>query len=818
MSCLLLLLVLEQTGWSQLEDWAALARPWMTEEESDLFDRLSETQRIRFRGYFVARRQEDPGQWSQTGWFLPSFFYPSEFGDIRDLIAYRKGYPTQVNPNPLNPALPAEWVFDDVVFSFVPKDGHHVKLASSSHAHWEALKHAMILHPELRYDLEPSPFGRTRIPEDLEWMSMDMGRIWLEPQRKGAVARVRFEVPDAFISKIFALKVNRQQNLECLIRLISESGDTVERHASRQIDLGRTRELAFEMHWPAGYFQVEVFVYSGFWPVGLQTRGHVFVPSPSLPRLGTPIVAQQWTRTGIEVASDDAVIVGDFSYRLPGSYDERWESLVLVPSESTPVAALLQESDGHVKRLELIRVEAPWCVFRLPPTPPPFRVLALGRNDGSPSEFGFSTWQVGLPMTPLSSESPAIKGGVLDNYLGVETLEFEPAPSLAFLTVNGWPYLASQRGSFSWLPLNWGERAELWLDAVENDRVQRSLVTLRRSEVFEEMRVQPRHVVAGFVSTEGEEEAPHIQFLAGGQQTVEPYRRTPLKDVPGLWGLVIKDEILALDAWPLIRDHVMGWLRDHLKPSDMIYIVHVSQRPEMVLAPTRSKVLAQAGVASLQPVGRTSHFNLDYLIEELTHLDTHPVMPHQVVFLTDLLSEDMNQMQALMPDLRNSGLQLYQLEFPEARSEGVSNPRVAGSPLEWAEQHAVAAGEVDAPEEHVLSDDGKIGPESKAGYRIRFGRKKVKEAQEKERLRLDAAREAFSQQLAMRTAGLSVQCPRGLIRQALADFLLELSLWQDALTHYQLPTGIDDHALTITSPDAGSLHWVWVEWLPPESR
>ena len=219
--------------------WESMARPWMTRAEANLYDRLDQREKIRFQGFFVARRSEKPDQWSATGLYLPSFFAPEPHGDVRDQIAYHLGYPDQIDWQPQNPRLPLAWKYPQYSFFFLPSSGGNVRLTSESAELWDNLKGAMIKHPALRYDFRDNSFGRTRLPEDLEWIDTEVVHRWSTPNPSGNTYHLTVRVPTKMKEYLRESTRLERQHLEMLVFLKTDADQAREsldakhiRHAS----------------------------------------------------------------------------------------------------------------------------------------------------------------------------------------------------------------------------------------------------------------------------------------------------------------------------------------------------------------------------------------------------------------------------------------------------------------------------------------------------------------------------------------------------------------------------------------------------------
>ena len=206
---------------------------------------------------------------------------------------------------------------------------------------------------------------------------------------------------------------------------------------------------------------------------------------------------------------------------------------------------------------------------------------------------------------------------------------------------------------------------------------------------------------------------------------------------------MVNDAILESQAWLEIRRVLMSWLKNHTSERDQIYVVHISNRPELVVPPTQNKVMVQAGIESLTPKAELeNYFTVRYLIDGLTHLPEHQTLPHQVLLITDQLSNELKQLEDLLSTLRRTGLQIYNLEFPyeftpesEQRfQETRSDPTLAMKVQEDRDQWMRSATRDNFQEERNVQ----------SGFSIPIGGKSQERDAERERILNEAFHEAFT--------------------------------------------------------------------------
>ena len=799
-----------------IDQWETHARFWMTAEETQLFDRLDPHEREKFKGYFVARRLEHPEVWPSTGLQLPLFYIPQNHKDIRDALAYTLGQPEKVIPGPYQADQPLAWVYSDRRFDFLPEGDHQVRLANTSQSSWEDVKRSLILHPDLRYDFRHLTIGRNRLPAEIKWVPATLEGAWRIPGAQGTQWRVTLSIPESFSAQLREQGVRQNQTMEMLVFLKNQKDqarDDLEghfvRHDSRRVDFAKARNLTFETSLPPGRFHAEILVYSGFLSTGLRLETTITVLPDHLPRIGDPIVSESWHPAGIEKTETLEILAGNTFYR-PTTKAETGPSRVLVASQFETTQLLLQTTGQHPKPLPQITRADGWAVFESPPLGNGDRLIALAQDPDSPTVAYSSQGNFhGVP----DPHPPQFEQAGNKDYVALEQLKFQRPDQLTLLSVNGIPLLASQNGAFPWPALDWGRTADLRFDYQSGNEWRFAAFQLRRNQVFQEIRVQPKFIVAGIRDLNGRPTKTPFKVEVEGV-AIPPEKTTNLSEVPKLWGIVVSDPLLKSPAWGQVLDTFQSWLRREISAKDLVYIVHIDTRPRLILSPTVDKPLVQATLNGLHStVELENYFTVRYLFDGLTQLPQHTVMPHQVLLLTHQLTEEVSQMETLLPILRETGLQLYNLEFPfEFQSESEER-------LEKTEADPLLA-----MKSQYEDDQWRYGPLKNniqettpvtAGWKFVFRTRGQKRDEAEEAIRLEAFRRAFNQQLANLTAGMTFKKGSPETQQTMFLFMEQLSAWQNSLVHVRLP--LPFVSAEMIKVDAGEGHtaaWTLVRWDP----
>ncbi|CAM2066256.1 hypothetical protein SCOR_12820 [Sulfidibacter corallicola] len=818
--CMLLVsaLFLQDFTSTNSKSWEAMARPWMTEAELNLYESLSEREKTRFQGFFVARRLDNPNDWPATGLYLPSFFAPEPYGDVRDQIAHLLGHPVETEWQPQNPVLPRTWKFPQYSFSFLPAGNGKVRLATDSLQLWDSLKDGMILNRALRYDFRDNSFGRTRLPEDLEWTDTRLLYRWLEPNPSGGTLRLAVAVPESMKAYIRSGNHRPRQHLELLAFLKSDVDQPREslpsslvRHASAWSHLTDEDEIYFEIALPPGYFHAEFLIYNGFLEQGLRTETPVAIVPPGLPRIGEPVISHRWQPAGIQEVGAQQIDCGGDRYQPALKYDRTQPARVLVRVDGDERPQLfLQTAKDRPMGLQFLFTADGVAVFDLPAQKAPFRLIALGAEtpDG---QLALSVKGEDIDIAK-PSQVPAF-AQKSEDYVSVDKLNFGARGNLQLLFVNDQAFLASRTGLFKWPPLDWGREATLRYEFGDGEGWFATEYTTRRTPVFEQLRVKPKYLVAGTRVPDGTIEPVDFEIFVEGAK-IPAAKKTPFTRIPKLWGIVVNDPLLKSPAWNNIRQALMAWLKKNTQPQDQIYVVQISHRPELLVAPTTRKVLIQACLDALEPSSpRANYFTVRYLVDALTHMKQHTTLPHQAILLTHQLTDEVSQMEDLLPLLRRTGLQIYNLEFPFEFNPDTEIPAKPDADDALANMAAQAKYE----EKMLLGvrDNFQEKSVTQAGFKIPLsGRKKEKMA-EQERIKEEAFRASFSTQLASMTAGLAHVTGAGETSQSLHRFLDQLTQWQRTLVHMELPLPyVDESMIRVQAKPGYSVAWTLVEWSP----
>jgi len=799
-----------------IDQWEKHARFWMTKEEVRIYDRLTSAEQEKFKGYFVARRLTDPDTWPSTGLQLPLFYIPKSHNDIRDALVFTLGEPQRVVAGPYHANQPVAWIYPDRRFNFLPEGDQKVRLAKSSETEWEAVKQSLVRHPELRYDFRHLTIGRNRLPAELKWRATTLKGAWRIPGEQGTRWRVTFGIPETFQKQFLESGVRTSQTMEMLVFLKndpSQARDDLEsyqiRHDSRRIDFASVSQLTFETSLPPGRFHAEILIYSGFLGIGLRAETVVTTLPDGLPRIGDPIVCESWQAAGIERTETLEILAKDTLYQ-PTTQARTGPARVLVASRFATARLLLQTSNAPAKPLKLIANSDGWAVFDCPPLGPEDRLIALGQNPGSPI-VAFSGR--GTAHGLADSEPPKFEQQGHQDYVAIETLQFDNPGKLTLLSVNGEPLLASQNGKFPWPAFDWGGTADIRFDYQRDDRWLHAQYKLGRNQVYQEIRVQPKFVVTGVRDLNGKPAKTPFKIQVEGA-TIPPEKTTELSAVPKLWGIVVSDPLLKSPAWGQVLDTFQSWLRQEVGEGDLVYIVHIDTRPRLVLSPTKTKPLVQATLNALHStVELENYFTVRYLFEGLTQLPQHAAMPHQVLLLTHQLTEEVSQMETLLPILRETGLQLYNLEFPfefQSESEERLENTEADPLLAMKAQH-----EDDQWRYGPLKNNIQETTPVTAGWKFVFRTRGQKRDAKEDAIRLEAFRRAFNQQLANLTAGMTFKKGSQETQQTMFLFLEQLSAWQDSLVHVRLPLPfVSAEMIKVDAGEGYTAAWTLVSWDP----
>ncbi len=793
-----------------LTSWESLARPWMTSEEVVLYERLSPAERQIFQGVFIARRVEDPRLWLETGKFLPAFHCPKPHGDIRDQLLFLLGEPSAVEPQPSNPALPARWSYGDRAITFELRPNGHVALGPQGEAFWDQAKRAAIRHPEIRYDFQIRSFGRTRLPEDVLFTPALVANHFQVPKDEGALLNLQIPIPESFRQLVRETNANPMQHMELLVRLnrigeVVANAETQTRHASQRLDILREPYFHFEVYLPSGYFDAELQIYSGYLKSGLTARLPIAIRTAELPRISDPIICQEWAKAGIERFSARLIGVGEQFYKASPRYLAEVPARVLVRSDYAETRVMLQNG-SESRLLKLLERTGSWWIYELPSQRGHFRLLALGYPEtGAMVALGSTgSWSPGAAANPVKFEQEGSP-----NYLALEQVNCAAEAGLGLLFVNEQAYLASRDGSYDWRPFDWGKVARLAFETAGANGWQQSSYTMRRSAVYEQVSVKPKYLVAGTRNREGVVTACDYQFSVVGQP-VKITRTTPYRELPKLWGIIVNDPLLRSSSWPMVRDALKRWLRQNTQAGDLIYVVHNSDRPQLVLSPSDQKVVVTAALDSLAPRSEVDHyFTVQYLVDALTHMSEHQTRAHQVLLLTDGLTDDVRQMEDLLPTLRATGLQLYNLEFPVSNQD---------EPTESLTEAKDDLEKMAIREENYRSTRGTLGTEREGVpvAAVQFGGRKRARQLKESRLRDQALHDAFNRQIAGLTAGLTASAEIGQSAAGLERFFDQLTAWENNLVHLELSVPyLDADLVKPIVPDGCAVSWTVVTWRVP---
>lgn len=822
LACMLTLTMYQSLDMNHAKSWEALAMPWMTAEEALLYPSLSHEKKILFRGIFVARRLDNPRQWPDTGLFLPCFYPPVVDGDIRDAVRYLLGEPARVESMTGNPKLPRTWVYDDKRISFRMIGGSKVALDTDGQAVWRQAVARLVKHPDLLYDFRIKPFGRTRVPDEIAWTSTNVAATQLVPETNGATLQASVAITPSFRDKVRAANAEAHQTMEVLVLLknvADNRGDSLDnpnriRHTSRYIDLFENDRFTFEVLVPEGHFEAEIMIYSGFLSLGMRTTTTLTVLPSDMPRIGTPILSQSWKPSSIVVPTEPAYNVAGTLYMPTDQYDPKQPAEVIVASYYDRTELRLQRKDSADVLLERKRQVGPWHVFPLPSQPDDtFRLLAIGYPESGDQVA------VSHRGTAVRDNLPQDKASLVQansqNYLNLERLALTGAEgsNLNILTVNGQPIVGTTGAQFTWPSFDWGREANVTVTLMRESGWHQVTTRLKRAQLFEELQVTPKFLVVGTRDLKGMVTDAEVSVSVLDQQ-IPPTAVVPLAAVPKLWGVMVNDPLLKSPRWPAIRDQLKTWFQHNLGEQDLVYLVHNARRPKLLLEPTTIKPALHAALEALAPKTRNeNYFTVQYLLDALTHLKHHQSRPHQVLLLTNRLTDELEQMEELLPRLRSTGLQLYNLEFPLSFTPETET-KVAD-----AEDDALAimaAKEAEDQRDRIaMRDNFQERRNVTASWGIQFKSRATRRKEKEAQIRAEAFRDSFDTQLANLTAGMSFSDDAPDESASLAFFFDELTRWQQTLQHIHLDVPLlEEDMIKVHAKDNAIAAWTLVEWSP----
>lgn len=799
--------------------WEQSAKEWMTREELALYESITPRERELFKGFFVSRRLDDPFRWPRSGLFLPCFYYPQKYGDVRDRIEYLLGEPLEKTPQGDKPALRRAWRYPRANFFFETDGVGKARLAARSLEEWNSVLRTTVKHPYLRYDFQAKSFGRTRLPDDIAWISSRVDDHRLLPEARGARLHVAISIPEDFKDYLSKDRAGPVQYMEALVLLHPPGARKVGplkpasrfRHATQRLNLLSASHIYLDFQIPPGHFDAEILLYSGFLQKGFRSAVKLTVLPPELPRIGDPIVCQEWETAAITTPEPPAIIIGNTLFKPTVGLRPAKPAKVLVRSDFDNCRAWSQNGGLPPVSLERVRHEDGWFIFDLPD---PTRSTAVFAASGAKDSSVMALSAFGGPMEMSPDPGLRFNQSSHSNYLALERLEVTPPPRLTALFVNGAPVLASRDGRFPWPTMDWGPSAALRFVHPDQGSWSGADFRFSRNEVFEALVVKPKYIVAAAQGLDGSPAAVDLK-VSVADTPVKITGRDFIADMPKLWGIVVNDPLLKSPSWLAIRQALEHWLRHETRPEDTIYIVHLAHRPELVLEPTRHKILALSALRALTPKTKDeNYFTVQYLIDALTHLELHQTRPHQVLLLTHQLTDEASQMENLIPQLRPTGLQIYNLEFP---FEFVPESEAKVANLEPDPLVTMAVKEEEYQRDRmVIKDNFQEKRNVTAGYSIAWNTKKSRKKRSDEQARTRAFHEAFNRQLANLTAGLAHSSGFGETTSSLHQFFQKFSQWQKVLVHLELPLPVsDDQLIKVQSPAGYTVSWTMVEWRVP---
>ncbi|MCB1045310.1 MAG: hypothetical protein KDC35_20380 [Acidobacteria bacterium] len=794
-----LALLFSDKPFTNMQPWDELARPWMTAAEETLFDALDENERLRFRGTFVARRQEHPGLFSDQGLFLPQFFCERTYGDIRDYIVEVLGEPESTTTNPSNSLLPSEWHFADYEFHFIPIGRNRVTLTERSVTEWDRLKNRMILHPQILYSFDMRPFGRTRIPDQITWYDTRILTYLLDPDPRGELLRVAVALTPSFREAVQS-KGREDVVLELLITLDKGVGEVETRHDATAVNLQKDDAVVFEVHMPPGHFNADLKIFSGFLTSGLKTSSSIYVAPPTLPRVGTPIIVQQWAPEGLIKPDKRELMIGGFRYRWDQPYDPSRLAMVLVHAAHLSPEALMIKEDDIPRPLSYINRAGDWFMFELPPQQGPFRVMAQTLPDAHGLR-GFRTFPA--DWTVAIQDSSKVVTNQTDNYLELETLTLKAAGPELYVCIGGHPFLSTSTGEIPWPPFDWGPTTQVDVRFLKDGTWSTQSTVLSRTDVFTEISVRNPNLVAAARHVDGSASVPPDPFYQG--QQLADLKHTSIHELNQIWGIAIHEDVVNRGIWPFLREELVQWFKSELKPGDLTYIVRSGgPRTRLALAPTSNRAEWLSALKAVTPThGLSTNLDFSVLLEEVTHLEYHTTMPHHLILITDHLTEDLTQLEAMLVELRQTGLHVYHLEFPRDAPTTATAKSIADRALDMDSMQ---------PDRDATRDSFQEDRNTQVGFRISMGDKKRMQNELDQREKEAAARRSFAEQLQFRTAGLGMSADVGEERQEISEFFRQLTDWTHTLVFIELPANIKADDVVFQNDAATQVYWTTVDW------
>ena len=285
-----------------------------------------------------------------------------------------------------------------------------------------------------------------------------------------------------------------------------------QRHGSQEVDLLAENSVTFQVHLPPGFFAAEFLTYSGFFETGLRATKTLAVKPPELPRIGDPIITQQWLKAGLTDPSTELISVGENAYLPAQTYRPNMPARVLVYSRHRETQVHIQGRSPLPRPLSLLESEGPWRVYEMPPQTGDYRIISLGfSGSGNAIALGATgTFQGSTDLTGFAQNDTP-------NYLAWDHLAIQPQSDMVLAFVNGVPLAASTSGRFPWPSLDWGGLAKLRFEYAKQGSWFAANYDIRRNAVFEEVRVKPQFIVAGTKTREGSPKTVPLEISVVGQ-------------------------------------------------------------------------------------------------------------------------------------------------------------------------------------------------------------------------------------------------------------------------------------------------------------
>jgi len=741
-----------------LRAWLQRAQPLMTLAERTLLEQLTEEQVPAFMGTFLARRMGDAENWPTTGVEWPALYPPYRYGDDRDLAWHLLGPPKQE----VTEAAGVRWIWPELSLLFT--GGQSWRLAPAGR---EALARRT-LQRDVPYSLTAPPLVPAGLPEDKPHRAAQMEILARTPEASG----MRFFFKLGLGPALGLLpRTDAPRQVEFLVKL--RSGEVEKwRHTTASFHGSTPEHLYFSLVLPPGAWDAQCLAYAGFMPSVLQSR--IFLLVPAHPTLGTPLLAGSRSPTQEMEAPGGWLSTGSHFYELKLSPADSGAEFLIIPCQGVTPTVLALFPDGRAQTLKGEMEKQAWVgSFSAQLAPASF----LAFDPGGPSFAWLANISNrlanGLPGGGMAREFMALPPG---NNLSWQELALPEENAQAFLLVAGQPWSRGPARRIPWEPLLLPAKVPLEALAIHATSRWRSYqAELSQGEQVESLAVRPNHLV--FQADRNEE--IKLRPLLRGQRLSEAPR--PLLHAPQTWGVVVDSAALRHPEWPQLRAALLDGLMRLIRPQDELYLVTLEDRARLLLAPTKHKVRFFSAWQALEPgTTETGVQDPHHLLQSLAYLKTSTGHPHHVLLLSPPLRPDVETWQRLLSDCRHLGLFFHHWEMPEEDLQAAEFPS-------WQER--LHSGTQSNPQGSSIAqaEDFQEERNTKAGFSLRFGKKKQLREAQQAALRAEAARESLSRQLSLRSAGHAQKFPRDHPAEKVGQAMQDLKAWVETLWFQALP-------------------------------